>query len=59
MDANKTPLQDLKNSALNHYEEASTSIHHWNNQIPQAIEFWYDYKEMNFWQKIKIAFKRQ
>jgi len=37
----QTPKEDLMNSALNHYEEASTSIHHWNSDIPKAIRHYY------------------
>jgi len=29
------------NSALTHYEEASTAIHHWNSDIPKAIRHYY------------------
>ena len=55
--AYKTPLEDLRNSDLIHYEEASTKIHCWSSGIPRAINFYYDYKQMNLWQKIKQAFK--
>lgn len=51
-----TPLEDLKNSALKHYQEASISIHHWNSDIPKAIKFYYNYKQMNFFEKIKQLF---
>ena len=37
----QTPKEDLMNSALNHYEEASTAIHHWNSDIPKAIRHYY------------------
>ena len=37
----ETPLDDLMESDLKHYEEASSAIHCWSNQIPQAINFWY------------------
>lgn len=53
-----TPLEDLRESDLKHYEEASTSIHHWSSNIPRAINFYYDYKQMSLWNKIKLAFKR-
>ncbi len=54
----QTPIEDLKRSALKHYDEAATIAHHWNNQIPRAIEFFYDYKQMSLWQKIKLAFTK-
>ena len=57
MKAYKTPLEDLRNSNLQHYDEASTKCHHWSNAIPRAINFYYDYKQMSLWQKIKLAIK--
>jgi len=39
--AYQTPKEDLMNSALKHYEEACTSIHHWNSDIPKAIRHYY------------------
>jgi hypothetical protein len=53
----KTPLEDLRNSDLEHYEEASTKIHHWSSGIPRAINFYYDYKSLNFLGKIMFAIK--
>lgn len=53
----KTPLEDLRKSDLEHYEEASSSIHHWSSGIPRAINFYYDYRGMSRWQRIKLAFK--
>jgi hypothetical protein len=53
----QTPLEDLKKSDLEHYEEASSKIHCWHNSIPVAINFYFDYKQMTWWQKIKLAFK--
>lgn len=40
----KTPLSELKADDLKHYEELSTKGHSWNNQIPQAIEAFYNEK---------------
>lgn len=37
----ETPREDLMNSALEHYEEASSSIHHWQSDIPKAIRHYY------------------
>tara|TARA_R110000803_G_scaffold131141_7_gene198442 strand:- start:49 stop:258 length:210 start_codon:yes stop_codon:yes gene_type:complete len=53
----KTPLEDLRKSDLEHYDKASTKIHHWSSGVPRAINFYFDYKQMNFWSKIKLAFK--
>jgi hypothetical protein len=35
-------LGDLRDRALKHYDEASSSIHHWNSSIPQAIRYYFD-----------------
>lgn len=40
--ANQTPLEDLRKAALDHYDEASTAIHHWNSSVPQAINYYFD-----------------
>lgn len=37
----ETPLEELMEADLKHYEEASSAVHTWSNQIPQAIRFWY------------------
>lgn len=34
----KTPFDDLRKQALEHYEELATKAHHWNSFIPKAIE---------------------
>lgn len=34
----KTPLSDLRESALRHYEEASAAIHHWSSFVENAIK---------------------
>lgn len=34
----KTPLEDLRNEALRHYEEASSAIHHWSSFVENAIK---------------------
>jgi hypothetical protein len=54
--AMQTPLNDLEKTALEHYEEASTAIHHWNSDIPKAIKFYYKWKSLSFWGKLKIIF---
>ena len=57
--AYQVPLEDLRHSALNHYDDLSTKCHHWNNSVPRAIEFYYDYEQMSFWQKLKLILKQQ
>jgi len=52
-----TPLEDLREDALKHYDEAATSIHHHSSGVPQAINFYWNYKQMSFWGKIRQAFK--
>lgn len=52
----QTPLSDLEKSALKHYDEASTSIHHWNSDIPNAIKFYYKWRQLNFWGRLKLIF---
>lgn len=37
-----TPLEDLKRSALQHYEELASKCHNWMGAVPQAIEYYYD-----------------
>ena len=37
----KTPLSDLREEALKHYEEAASSIHCYRSDVPRAIEFYY------------------
>ena len=54
----ETPLEDLRKDALSHYEIAPTEIGNWYNQVPRAINFFYDYQQMSFWQKLKQAFKK-
>jgi len=53
----QTPLEDLRKDALKHYDEASTKIHCWQSGIPNAINFYWGYKQMSLWQKLKQAFK--
>ena len=47
----KASIESLKQSTLDHYERLSAAYHVWDNQVPQAIEFWYDWKTMNLLQK--------
>ena len=55
----QTPLDDLRRDALNHYDYASSKVHHWSSSIPQSINFYYDYKQMSIWQKFKLIFKNK
>lgn len=41
----KTPLEDLRQSALKHYDEVSSASHFWKSDIPEAINFYYDHLE--------------
>mgnify|MGYP007029090701 CR=1 FL=1 len=52
----QTPLIDLEQSALEHYEKASSAIHHWSSDIPKAIKFYYKWKQLNFWGRLKLIF---
>ncbi len=51
--------EDLRKSDLGHYDELSTKCHHWSSGVPRAINFYYDYKSMTLWQKLKLAFKNK
>lgn len=58
MNAEKTPIEDLRKSALDHYDEVTrpaTSSYY--NVVPRAINFYYDYQKANFWGRLKILFK--
>ncbi len=57
MRAMKTPLDELRKSDLEHYDEASTKIHHWSNGVPRAINFYYDYKQKNLLKRLLFAFR--
>ena len=39
---NKTPIEDLRKRALNHYDEASLCVKFYNNIIPKAINLYFD-----------------
>lgn len=53
----KTPIEELRKHSLNHYDKASSKLHEWRSDIPKAINFYYDYQQMTFWQRIKLAVK--
>ena len=48
----KTPLNDLREEALKHYEEAASSIHCYRSDVPRAIEYYYQQREL---QEIKAV----
>ena len=37
-------LDELEAQCLQHYEELADKAHHWSNQVPQAIKFWFAHK---------------
>ena len=58
METKQTPLEDLRNSDLELYEKGASSIHHYSSEIPKAINFYYDYKQMNIFSKLKLMFNQ-
>jgi hypothetical protein len=54
----QTPLEDLRRDALRHYDKAASKVNHWSSSIPQSINFYYDYKQMSIWQKLKLILKQ-
>src|SRR3990167_1924154 len=34
-------VEEMCEGTLKHYDDISTKACHWNNQVPQAIKFWY------------------
>lgn len=55
----KTPLEELRQSNLDHYLELSIKCKCWANGVPRAINFYYDYKQMNLIHRIILAFKKK
>jgi hypothetical protein len=49
--------EELRKSDLEHYEKLARKCLHWSSGVPTAINFYYDYKNMSIWQRIKLAFK--
>lgn len=45
--AARTSLADLKKGALEHYEDLATKCHHWYSFIPQAIEAYQEWINVN------------
>jgi hypothetical protein len=59
METVQAPLEELRKSDLKHYDELSTECHYWSSGVPRAINFYYDYKQMNLIQRIILAFKNK
>lgn len=59
MKALKTPLEHLRNDDLIHYDTVSSHAGLFKNNILRAINFYYDYQEMNLLQRILFAFKNK
>ena len=58
METCETPKKDLMDKALKHYEEASFAVHHYNSDIPKAIEAYYKGQEPKQEEKIRKAYNR-
>jgi len=52
----QTPLEDLRESDLEHYEVASSAVYHYSSGVRRAINFWYDYRQLSFLGRLKLAF---
>ena len=59
METLKMPLEEMRQYDLKHYDELSTKCNHWSSGVPRAINFYYDYKQMNLFQRIKLALKKK
>jgi hypothetical protein len=60
MKANQTPLEELRQSDLQHYDALAFNEYKCHrNSILRAINFYYDYKQMNLLQRIILAFKNK
>ena len=55
----QTPLEELRNEDLEHYDTLSFNARYFKNSIPRAINFYYDYKQMNLLKRIILAFKNK
>lgn len=47
---NQTPLEDLRNAALKHYDKAGAGIHHFNSSVPRAIDVFFDLQKEHTWE---------
>ena len=57
MKALKTSLEELRNEDLIHYD--TVSFKNYKNSIPRAINFYYDYRQMNLLKRIILAFNNK
>lgn len=55
----QTAVEELRNEDLEHYDTLSFNARHFTNSIPRAINFYYNYQEMNLLQRIIFAFKNK
>jgi hypothetical protein len=56
----QTPLEELRNEDLQHYDALTFNDYKSHrNSIPRAINFYYNYKQMNLFQRIILAFKNK
>ena len=53
----QTHLEELRQSDLQHYD--ALAYNEYKNSIPRAINFYYDYRQMNLFQRIILAFKNK
>jgi hypothetical protein len=53
----QTAVEELRNEDLIHYY--TVSFKNYKNSIPRAINFYYDYRQMNLFQRIILAFKKK
>ena len=60
MTAKQTPLEELRQSDLQHFDAlAYNDYKSHRNSILRAINFYYDYRQMNLFQRIILAFKKK
>jgi hypothetical protein len=56
----QTHLEELRQSDLQHYDAlAYNEYKSHRNSILRAINFYYDYRQMNLFQRIILAFKNK
>jgi hypothetical protein len=54
----QTPLEELKKEDLQHYDTLSFNSVCFKNSLPRAINFYYNYRQMNLFQRIILALKK-
>jgi hypothetical protein len=56
----QTPLEELRNEDLQHYDALIFNEYkRHRNSILRAINFYYDYRQMNLFQRIILALKNK